>query len=91
MDYTPYQQPNGDLASIKNANGENVAYSDPAFQAWLAQQTMQVKALFQLSQAQQIIQTLKGTSYQNWQNVAQAQKDRILYEIVQRALKQEIV
>lgn len=83
---------NGDATPLRiDDNGSPlrvVAWSDTDFQSWNAAQ----QPPYALSPVQQTIQALKAMSYAAWQaQVTAAQKDRILYELVQRALRNEIV
>lgn len=88
--YTVYSNSNGDIAVIKRSDGAPfpIPWTDPDFQAWNAAQTTPAT----LSAVQQQIQSLKAMTYVQWQaSVTAAQKDRILFELLQRALRNEIV
>lgn len=79
---------NGDISQLMRDDGMPVLWNDPDFQNWNAAQ----QPPFALSQAQQIIQTLKAMDYPTWQaNVTPAQKDRILFELMKRSLSGGVV
>ncbi len=87
MSYTVKIKPNGDIDQIVRDDGYLVMWADADFQAWNAAQPIPA----QLSAVQQQIQQAKALSFAQFQNLSQAQKDRITYELLQRVLRNEIV
>jgi hypothetical protein len=82
---------NGDIGSIQGPEGCFRRWNDPDFQAWnSAQQTPAA-----LSAAQQAILNAKAmtfSQFQTWWTAATpAQQQRLLFELIQRTLRDEIV
>lgn len=74
----------GDVLQITRNDGTFIAWNDPDFTAWNAQQ----QAPFTLSALQTQLKQYKAMSPATWSNgtsVTAAQKDRVLYELLQRA------
>lgn len=73
-----------DIGQITRNDGMNVAWSNADFQAWNAAQP----SPFTLSPIQAKLKQLKALSFAKWNDgitVSAADKDRGLYELVQRA------
>jgi hypothetical protein len=84
--YTVENMPNGDLR-ITRDDLFSVAWTDADFQSWNnAQQTPA-----SLSNRQQFLQQLKNLTLAQLQSATQAQKDRLLFELLQKTLRDEIV
>lgn len=95
---------NGDLRIVRD-DGITTRWDDADFQAWLAQQTAAVQQVFQLSAAQAQILQAKALDFAGFvtfvtnqyaaltpAQAAPPQKVmRLWYELMQRALKGEIV
>lgn len=77
-----------DIDSILRDDVLHVPWNNADFQLWNSEQQVP----YTLSAVQQSIVALKAMTFAQWQaSVTAAQKDRILFELVQRALKYEVV
>ena len=88
--YSGITQANGDLY-IKRDDGVSVIWSDPDFQAWNTAQTTPLA----LSAVQSAIQQAKQMTFAQfqtwWTGATAAQQQRLIFELLQRALRNEIV